>query len=297
MTHPSTRGTLFLEQAEVLAQRAFPADQYLLRLAAPETARRARPGQFVHLTCDPLLPLRRPLSLLAADPASGWIEILYKVVGRGTRLLGQRRPGDRLSLLGPIGRPFQPRPERRRPLLIGGGVGMPPVIFLAHRLHGQAGCKPLVVLGSEVPFPLDPAPATTASAGIPAEADWSLPLLDEGGIPCRLASASGLPGCFPGHVTDLAAHWLAGLAAAERDQVEIFACGPEPMLEASARLAARWRLPAQLSLEEYMACGLGGCAGCTVAVHGAGGPRMERVCVDGPVFPAEAIYPQCFDSG
>jgi dihydroorotate dehydrogenase electron transfer subunit len=92
-------------------------------------------------------------------------------------------------------------------------------------------------------------------------------------------------------VTDLAKHWLDASPATLHRQVQIVSCGPQPMLEASARLAQAYDVPCQISVEEYMACGVGGCAGCTVLVHEPGGSAMRRVCVDGPVFDANWIYP------
>ena len=91
-------------------------------------------------------------------------------------------------------------------------------------------------------------------------------------------------------VTELAAHWLESLDAAARAEVEIFACGPTPMLEAVARLAGRHALPCQVSLEEFMACAVGGCAGCVVKVTTPAGVAMKRVCVDGPVFEAATVF-------
>lgn len=284
------RDTIFLEDATVLVQEAHPGDQYLLRLAAPDCARHAQPGQFAHLRCDPRLPMRRPLSLMRADATAGWVEFLYKVVGEGTRLLAGRRPGDTLSLLGPIGRPFVWRPEYPRPLLIGGGVGIPPLIFVAERLRHERAYRPFAILGSEIPFPFRPRPAQHLVPGLPAGVIATMPLLEDWGLPNRLASRQGYAGCFDGYVTELAHHWLASLDPAERDQVEIFACGPHPMLAAVARLAREWNRPAQVSLEEYMACGVGGCAGCVVRVETDTGPAMKRVCVDGPVFEAREVF-------
>jgi dihydroorotate dehydrogenase electron transfer subunit len=117
-----------------------------------------------------------------------------------------------------------------------------------------------------------------------------MPLLEEWGVPSRLASRAEFPGCFPGFVTELAAEWLASLDEAQLAQVEIFSCGPTPMLRASAELARRFKVPCQVSLEEFMACAVGGCAGCTVEVRTPQGPAMKRVCVDGPVFDAYSIF-------
>lgn len=288
----TTRGTIFLERARVIAQHAFAAQQYVLRLAAPRCAAAAAPGSFVHLTCDPSIPMRRPLSIMRADARAGWIEVLYKIVGAGLAALAQRKAGDELSVLGPIGQAFSAHPARPRTLLLGGGVGIPPLVFLAERLRDKraAAWKPLVLMGSEVPFPFATRPSTLIVPGIPAGAIACMPLLEEWGVPSRLASGNGYPGCFEGFVTALAEAWLASLSAAELAGVEIFACGPTPMLKASAQLARRYELPCQVSLEEFMACGIGGCAGCAVAVRTSAGPAMKRVCVDGPVFDAYAVF-------
>jgi len=288
--HPSRRDTIFLEEAEILSHQAHAGEQYLLRLLAPHCAHKARPGSFVHLTCDPQLPLRRPISIMRASPREGWIELLYKRVGRGTALLAQRKAGERLSLLGPIGNPFRPTPGRDKPLLIGGGVGMPPMLFLAESLRGDGDRKPLVILGSETPFPFQAAPSQILVPGIPEGVIAGMPLLDDWGIPSRLASLRDFPGCFQGYVTELARHWLEHLEHSAREQVEIFACGPHPMLEAVAALAREYTLPCQVSLEEFMACGVGGCAGCVVEVTTEEGPVMKRVCVDGPVFDARQVF-------
>ncbi len=287
MNHPPHRNTLLVEQAPILSHQVYEGDQYILRLQAPGIARRAQPGQFVHLQVDPLLPLRRPISILLADPEAGWIELLYKKVGQGTARLAERCVGEALDLLGPIGRPFEVTAPH--PLLIGGGVGMPPMIFLAERLrHTRA--RPLVLLGSEVPFPFPLQPAEDQLSGVPETATATMPLLAEWGVPCRLASGQTMPGVFQGHVTDLARHWLESLDANTRAQVGLHACGPHPMLEAVTALARDFDLPVEVSLEEFMACGLGGCAGCVVEVQTDQGPAMQRVCVDGPVFDGRRVF-------
>jgi len=286
----SHRGTIFVEEAEVLDHQAHPGAQHVLRLRAPETAQRAKPGQFVHLSCDPALPMRRPFSIMRAG--DGWIDLLYKVVGGGTERLAQRRKGERLSLLGPIGQEFVLHPERPRPLLIGGGVGIPPMVFVAEAMKTdkRARWQPFVIMGSEVPFPFAPRPSQFMVPGLPPAATACMPLLEDWGIPSRLASKQGYPGCFDGFVTELARAWLAKLDAGAGAEVEIFACGPTPMLEAVAKLAAEQSLPCQVSLEEHMACAVGGCAGCAVEVVLDGKKHMKRVCVDGPVFDAGTVF-------
>jgi dihydroorotate dehydrogenase electron transfer subunit len=283
------RDTIHVEDAEILAHHAQEADQYVLRVHAPRCAARAEPGSFAHLTCDPQLPLRRPLSIMRTDPEAGWVEFLYKALGRGTGLLARRQPGERLSVMGPIGKPFTLHPEHRRPVLIGGGVGIPPMVFLADRLRRLPGYEPFAVLGSEVPFPFSARPSQILVPGLPDGVIAAMPLLEDWGIPSRLTSLQGYPGCHEGYVTDLVRLWLQALPESEYGAVEFFACGPHPMLKAVAALAAEFGIPAQISLEEYMACAVGGCAGCTVRIETPEGPAMKRVCVDGPVFAAETV--------
>ena len=254
--------------------------------------------------------MRRPMSVMRTDPDEGWFEILFKEVGAGTRRLARCRRGDRLNVLGPIGRGFAPSPDRPRRLLLGGGVGIPPILFLAERL---AASRPVVLMGSEVPFPFDLCRSAMPEAGLPPGA--ALQCLEEAGIPSRTASRAELPGCFDGFVTDLARGWLkvrfsrdevelwpslggAGprlsLGKAElrpmRERVALFACGPEPMLRAVAELGREFGVPSQLALEEHMACGTGGCAGCNVLVQTTDGRAMKRVCVDGPVFDGASVF-------
>ncbi|MGD9257166.1 MAG: dihydroorotate dehydrogenase electron transfer subunit [Gammaproteobacteria bacterium] len=292
MTDRSHRGTIFLEEGDVIEQAAWPADQYILRVRAPRCAAAARPGSFAHVTCDPELPMRRPLSIMRADPVAGTVDFLYKIVGHGLTLLSRRKTGDRVSVLGPIGQPFRPRPERPRALLVGGGVGIPPMVFLAERLAADTATpwQPLVLMGSEVPFPFDLVDAGS-HFHLPSAASSALSEMEALGVPSRLASRAGLAGCYDGFVPSLAEEWLSGLDAKGLAETEIFACGPTPMLAATAEVARRLELPCQVSLEEYMACAVGGCAGCTVAVRTPDGVAMKRVCVDGPVFDAEAVFP------
>ncbi len=290
MSDNPRRGTIGLETAKILSHQPYTGEQYVLRVQAPECAADARPGQFAHLACDPQLAMRRPISIMRADPQQGWVDFLYKVVGQGTALLAQRKTGETISLLGPIGQPFKPDPSRPRSLLLGGGVGMPPMIFLAERLKQDSAWQPLVLLGSEVPFPFSQRPSQIMIPGVPEGVIGAMPLLEDWGIPSRLASLQGYPGCYDGYITGLARCWLDSLDEQQRSEVEIFACGPHPMLEAAASLAKQYDLPCQVSLEEFMACAVGGCAGCVVEVQTAQGPAMKRVCVDGPVFDAYSVF-------
>ncbi|MCZ6894966.1 MAG: FAD-binding oxidoreductase, partial [Gammaproteobacteria bacterium] len=224
------RGTILLEDAEVLSKEQYDGAQFVLRLACPRIAARARPGSFVHLRCADELLMRRPMSVMRASPEQGWIDILFKVHGRGTALLAERQVGETLSLLGPIGKPFRLRGYRAQPLLIGGGVGIPPMIFLTEHMRAtRANVEPIVLMGSEIPFPFRPRPSQIIAGGIPNGVIAAMPLLDDWGIASRLASRQAYPGCYAGVVTDLARAWIENTGV-ERGGIEIFACGPTPML-------------------------------------------------------------------
>jgi len=285
----SQRNTIFVENAEILQHDRHPGDQYVLRVQAPECASHALPGCFAHLQCDPALPMRRPLSIMRTDTKAGWVDFLYKTVGTGTHALSRRAPGEHLSILGPIGKPFTADRARPRTLLLGGGVGIPPMVFLADSLRSDKHWQPVVFMGSEVPFPFTARPSRFLLPGMPDAVIASMPLLEDWAIPSRLTSLQGYPGCHEGYITDLARLWLDTLDESQRTEVSVFACGPHPMLAAVAALAHDYGLPCQVSLEEFMACAVGGCAGCTVEIKTPSGIAMKRVCVDGPVFDARSV--------
>ena len=285
------RNTIFVEQAKILAHEGYAGDQYILTVHAPGIAEHARPGQFVHIQCGPALPMRRPLSIMRTNVKRGSVDFLYKVFGEGTKLLSQQVVDTSLSIMGPIGNQFESHMDKPRALLIGGGVGIPPMVFLADKLREIKGAyQPFVIMGSEVPFPFKAEPSKFMLPGMPADVIASMPLMEDWGIPSRLASLQGYPGCFEGYVTDLARAWLDAFDETQRREVAVFACGPHPMLEAVAKMAKQYHLPCQVSLEEFMACAVGGCAGCVVQVQTEKGLAMKRVCVDGPVFEACSVF-------
>jgi len=291
------RGTIFVEDAVLVEKKCYASQQFKLRLTAPKIAGTARAGSFVHIQCGPGIQLRRPLSILRTDAVEGWIEIMFKVVGHGLRQLSDAKIGDRHSCIGPVGHGFEPHPDKPRTLLVGGGVGIPPLILLtAQLLADNKDWRPLVLMGSEVPFPFDLSASALQAEWAPGDAFKTVALLEDWGVPARLASLAGIHGCYKGFVTGLAHSFLHTLAPDELLQTEIYACGPLPMLHAVARLAVQFGLPCQVSLEEFMACGVGGCAGCIVEVHSPDGPLMQRVCVDGPVFEAGHIFVDALES-
>ena len=290
MTHPKTRNTLYVEQAQLISQDIYEDSQFHMVLKAPETSKNAKPGHFVHMQCDPTIYMRRPMSIMRCNPSKESIEILYKIEGEGTQALSKRKKGDEIDIIGPIGCSFKMKSYKKRPLLIGGGVGIPPMIFLAEHIKNTTNdLLPIVIMGSEVHFPFKTKPSKIILKEMPADVIASMPLLDDWNIPSRLTSLNDFAGCYRGYVTELAEVWLKKLDNDQRKEVEIFSCGPTPMLKAVSTLAKKYNLPCQVSLEEYMACAVGGCAGCTVLIRTNNGDEMKRVCVDGPVFESESV--------
>lgn len=286
---PPRPASVFMEEAPVLQQQEHPQQQRVLRLHAPRCAATATAGQFIYLQCDTALRMRRPYSIMSVSAQQGWVEILYKIVGHGSLLLSKKGPGDTLNSIGPVGKGFTLHSRYPRPLLLGGGVGVPPILFLAKLLEGKKGFSPLVILASERPFPFLVCESKIAVTGLDKNLRATHAGLEAAGIPAMLCRKQACPGCFDGFAHEIADKWLSRLNDTDRAQVEVFSCGPNPMLKAVASLASKYALPCQLSLEENMACGLGGCAGCVVAVKQHNQISMKRVCVDGPVFDASTL--------
>ncbi|HZB58732.1 MAG TPA: dihydroorotate dehydrogenase electron transfer subunit [Actinomycetota bacterium] len=265
------------ELCEVLERRRV-GEYQALTLAAPRVAEGARPGQFVHLLAgeDRSLPLRRPFSIWRVG--SGTVEVVFDVVGAGTRALAQLRPHDVVDALGPLGRPFDPPEAPVGCLLVGGGYGAAPLFFLAAELRAR-GCRVDLVTGA----------ATAARLLDPTEAGRL-------GSSLTVTTDDGSAG-RRGLVTDPLPELLAGTGA-ER----VYACGPMPMLAAVSRVAAVAGVACQVAVEEQMACGTGVCFSCVLPVGPGGGSgglepsppenretRMARSCLEGPVFDGAAV--------
>lgn len=261
-----------LHTAVVRENRPLMPGVFLLELEAPELARSGRPGQFALVRCtegnfwDPLL--RRPLALHRLVREQGRVDLLVRVVGRGSAWLALRRPGDRLDLLGPLGQGFTLKRNTRNLLLVAGGMGIAPLVAMAEE-GLRRGCAVVLALGARSREDLYP----TALLPPPVEV--------------HLATEDGTAG-RSGPVTSLLADPELGLFP-WADQV--MACGPRPMLAEMAAVvrAGRMRLPAgfaQVSLEERMACGVGACLGCVVPTR----KGYRRVCRDGPVFDLQEVF-------
>jgi dihydroorotate dehydrogenase electron transfer subunit len=235
----------------------------------------ARAGQFAMVRSAawgqaPLLP--RPMSLLTAGERPS---ILIKVVGEGTRRLAHASSGEPFDLLAPLGVPWHPCPEGRLPLLVAGGVGVAPLLFLARELAARGGPRALVLYGARTALDLP--------------LDFELAAVAE----LRVATEDGSRGTH-GRVTALLERALDELVARQQ-AVKVYTCGPEAMMAAVAALAAARGVPCEASLETPMACGYGVCLGCPVArapsaaasPPGSGG--FLYACTEGPCVDAASI--------
>ncbi len=253
-------------KATILVNKSVGRGYYRLVLRAPDISAVALPGQFVMLrvseNMDPLLA--RPFGI-SSLPSRSSLELIYRVVGRGTSLLTQRRVGDSLHLLGPIGNGF-PLPEKGvTPVLIAGGSGFPPLHFLSVK----AGFRAHLFIGARNKDCLPP-------AGI-------VKSFRDTAVKVHLATEDGSAG-KQGMTTDLLNAFLTTME--RKTHLVLYACGPHAMLSAVSRIASIHSLPCFVSMEERMACGVGACMGCSVTMKIGG---YKRVCKDGPVFASQDI--------
>ena len=287
----TNKDIIFEEKAEIVDQVKFEADQFVTIVKAEKSSQTAKPGQFAFVECGGDTLLRRPLSYLRSSKEDRTVEFMYKTVGHGLESLRQLKKGDEIKIMGPIGNGFTIPSGKKSAILIGGGVGIPPVLFMGEEITKINGGIVLVAFfGSEIPFPFETCDSDLVMPGLDFSVNKTIDDMEKLGIPCRLSSQAGYEGCHSGYVTELAKRFIETLSDGEKTETIIYACGPESMLKAVAKLAKDDQLDCVLSLEEYMACAIGGCAGCTVRVLEDGHERMKRVCVDGPVFDAEQLY-------
>ncbi len=254
-------------KAEIVENREAAPEHYKLVLYVPEIVGQPVPGQFLQIRCnqsyDPLL--RRPFSIHRILESS-CLEILYKVVGKGTESLRQRKPKEKLDILGPLGNGFGVAEDLESALLVAGGMGIAPLLALAEYLRKEKK-KVIILMG-----------AKTKDLLLCSEE------LKRLGCQVEHSSEDGSAG-FRGMVTTLMEDFLSTL---DSQPSTIYACGPRGMLKEVCRIAHKNNLPCQVSLEEYMACGVGACLGCPVRLKG---PRSgyKMVCKEGPVFSGEEI--------
>jgi dihydroorotate dehydrogenase electron transfer subunit len=235
------------------------ADQiFALKLRADDIAGSASPGQFVHIMCGEGSLLRRPISI--CDVADDILTIVVEARGDGTKWLIERKPGDHLDLLGPLGRGFDL--SGKNLILVGGGIGVPPMLFAARACNRTATAilgfrnKGCIILKDKF--------ASVCRDVIITTDDGSYG--DQGPVTLQLKKLLGMGGCDA-----------------------VLACGPKAMLKATAELCASHNVPCQVSMEERMGCGIGACLVCACKTQKDGKEEMRHVCKDGPVFMSSEV--------
>jgi dihydroorotate dehydrogenase electron transfer subunit len=255
--------------AKILEKEEVATDHYRLALDAPLISKDASPGQFVHIqiTSQYIPLLRRPFSIHRITTSG--IEILFRVVGTGTRLLSEKRQGDELNIIGPLGHGFKVKENVFTAILVAGGIGVAPLFALAERLRQFTEVK--ILIGSKT------------KANI-----LCLEKFEALDISVQVATDDGSLG-IKGVATDLLEDFLATSAS---PRIPIYGCGPMPMLRILSEIAQLYSSPCQISMEANMACGVGACLGCVTKIAAPNSPshfEYKRVCVDGPVFDAREI--------
>ncbi len=264
---------VFQAKAKIVYSKRIKDNYFKSILSSPRIALGALPGQFVNIkvnSCqEPLL--RRPFSIHRVSGSN--IEILYEVLGKGTQILAQRKAGEYLDIIGPLGNGFDLRfaiSEKRKAILVAGGIGVAPLLFLAEQLIKRntqyAIRNTLVLIGAK------------RKNQVLCEQEFK-----KLGCEVKIATDDGSGG-FKGRVTDLLLSILRANGLTGK-QATIYACGPRPMLKEIANISQKYNIPAQISLEEHMACGIGACLGCVVNTKNG----YQRVCKEGPVFAADKI--------
>lgn len=275
-------------ECEILAQSEVGPNVVRTLLKGPEIARQAQPGQFVNVrvtpTTDPLL--RRPFSIHATYPDEGVYSLLYVLRGKGTALLHKARPRDKISVVGPLGKPFDlGDSSEAEHIVVAGGCGAAPLHFLCDALCRKWGCKHVTVLAG-----------AQSKDTILCEAEFK-----SYDVNVLISTDDGSYGC-QGYVTDLLDAYLAERCSMSSQPgnsplIRVYSCGPHDMLKEVARISREYKVSScQVSLENVMACGIGVCMGCVQKVKDSGHGddpaecfHYERVCTEGTVFEADNV--------
>jgi len=266
---------IFNVKKEIIENKKVSSNCYRMTFESKEIACRVKPGQFLHIKCsdthDPLL--RRPISVHSIE--NNIVGILYKVVGKGTLLLSKKTSGDPIDVIGPLGNGFdyQLVSNCQLPILVGGGIGIAPLYFLAQRLV-ERGSNVTVLIG--------------------ADTKCNILCIDElKKLDCKVKVSTD-DGSFGlrGTVIEL----LKKEISSTNSKLKLFVCGPVPMLKQVNQLVSKYNVSSQVSLERQMACGVGACMGCTIKSRKQKAEsrknRMfdyKRVCKDGPVFDIKEV--------
>jgi len=259
---------MYAQTTQLIRREQVAPGYHLLEFDCPQIAATAQPGQFVHIRVasgwEPLL--RRPFSVIRANEAEGSFQVLLRTVGRGTQILAEAQPGAEFSIMGPLGNGFAlPGPEGEV-VLVAGGIGVAPLIFLATVLHEPDGYR--YARGLFGAWSEDDLCCWLEFSGV---CDEFNAITEDGSV-----GEQGL-------VTDYLTPQL------ERGAGCVYACGPALMLAEVARQCQSAEVPCYVSMEQRMSCGIGACLGCVIPTRASGTQRYQRVCRDGPVFDASVI--------
>lgn len=258
--------SLYLEDCLVLEHEQVNEKEYVLTLQTEKIAKEAKAGQFVQVKVADLLDpvLRRAISIHASDKESGQIKLYYQVLGKGTEILKNIKKGEKVNLLGPLGNGFDTSLKNSRALLVGGGLGQAPLLYLSEEL-GRQDNEVFLALGTRDEKSLK---------NIICFKDYCKTI--------EVATEDGSQG-HKGYITSN----LPQIIESFKPEI-IYACGPNVMMSKIKDIAQEYDIKCQVSLETRMACGLGVCLGCTVVPAEEGKPYL-KACVDGPVFWAQEV--------
>lgn len=316
--------------AVVEANTLICREHYRLRLRIDKPFPQTEPGQFIQLgcrppaealpqgeamahewqpgerptlvqpeLCSPLALLRRPFSLAGrGDDGDGtWIEVIHRVVGTGTGWLESRQAGDKVDFIGPLGNAFTLPEGKSMGLMVGGGVGLPPMFYLAQRLKA-AGWDGIGYVGALSRDLLAVSWVEGATPNVVGDPQLCVSEWQRLGFPAVVTTDDGTFG-LKGRITTGLERTLSGMSRADLDRTVIFTCGPEPMMHAVYQLAQRFGVDVQACLEQAMACGMGTCQSCIVKIENHDSPqattpdgrpwRFKLACTDGPVFAGQDV--------
>lgn len=233
------------------------------------------------------------MSIIRADSHTGYLDLLYEAEGKDDLLPMNQQPGDLLQVRGPLGNSFKLNGYLNRPLLIGIGRGIPPMLHLTKHIKKiQQTTQPLVLLGSDKPFPFTAKPSRFLMPELPDGMIASMPLLEDWGIASRLCNQHNGPGCFDGSISELLRVYLQQQESTA--DIEVFCCGPIQELETLVHITQEYHLSCEVSLMERIeefGCLIGNCAGCDVKIHTENDSIIKQPCLNGPVFSAAEVFP------
>jgi dihydroorotate dehydrogenase electron transfer subunit len=261
---------IFQSTTSIVSKEKLSPQIFRLTLFSPHVSRKAKPGNFVHLRVTPNHAplLRRAFSVHDVDKRKSCFQILFKVVGRGTKILSKKSPGDMLDLLGPIGNNFSLPSKGEMVMLVAGGMGVAPLWFLLTNLIKKVDHKRLTFFWG----------AKTQKELLYYEKLKNL------GTNLKVTTDDGSFG-IKGLVTDV---FLKEVKERKKDlnKLIVYSCGPPEMLKKMSEISKEYDLSCQISLEGHMPCGVGACWGCVVKLENGG---YKRVCIDGPIFDAREV--------